>query len=344
MSKTLFMRRCFDLARMGAGKVSPNPMVGAVLVHQDRIIGEGFHQAYGGPHAEVNAVASVSEKDRHFIPKSTLYVSLEPCCIFGRTPPCTNLIIDQKIPKVIISTIDHTAEVAGHGIELLKKAGVEVEVGVLEDEGKALAAIRNTFVRQDRPYIILKYAQTKERILAPNPPKPYWITNKITKRLVHQWRSQIDAIMVGTNTAAIDNPQLNNRLYYGKSPIRIILDKDHKLSPDLHLFSGGTPTIVFTNRESLENKKNVTFLSIDWTKEVLPQVLHHLAQKRITSLIVEGGSKLLQSFVEANLWDEARVLEGPGSITNGLPAPQIEGQLIGQFQVGDDQIWWYKNS
>ncbi len=344
MKSDLFMLRCFDLARLGAGNVSPNPMVGAVLVHEDRIIGEGYHKKYGGAHAEVNAVANVSPIDRHLIPLSTLYVSLEPCCIFGRTPPCTRLIIDQKIPSVVVSTIDHTAEVAGQGIKLLKNAGVQVEVGLLEEEGKALASIRNTFVTHHRPYILLKYAQTTNGILAPNPPRSFWITNPLIKRLVHRWRSEIDSIMVGTNTALVDNPQLNNRLYFGPSPVRIVVDQHQKLGPQLHLLDGKTPSIVFTKGGSeKEDRENLSYVGLDFTKNILPQILEYLAQKKYTSLMVEGGSSLLQSFVDAGLWDEALVLVGKATLKNGLPAPQLNGRLMAAYSLDGDQIRVYQN-
>lgn len=223
-----FLRRCFDLAKLGAGNVSPNPMVGAVLVHQGRIIGEGFHSHYGGPHAEVEAVRSVSPSDQSLIRESTLYVSLEPCCVHGRTPPCTNLILDMGIPRVVISNLDESPGVNGKGIRLLEEAGVEVHTHVLEDEGLPYSRIRNTFVRNRRPYIVLKYARSADGFLG-RENESVWLTNGISKRLVHKWRSEVDAILVGTQTLRVDDPGLTNRLYFGKSPIRLVLDREASL-------------------------------------------------------------------------------------------------------------------
>jgi len=314
------MRRCFDLARLGAGSVSPNPMVGAVLVHQARIIGEGFHRKYGQAHAEVNAVNSVRPDDRHLLPESTLYVSLEPCCIFGKTPPCTNLILEHRIPKVVISCLDQTPGVAGRGVEILRAAGVEVLTGVLEAEGQRLSAIRNTFVSQQRPYVILKFAQTKDRFIGPEDGSQYWITNAYAKRLVHRWRSEADAILVGTNTALNDDPHLTNRLYFGKSPLRVVLDKSLRLPKTLALFDGTYPTLVFTERADTIDCNNLEYASIAFNQNLVPQILAHLAEKKCTSLIVEGGARLLQAFLDAGLWDEARVF-------TGQPPPPPKGEL-----------------
>lgn len=320
-----YMRRCFDLARLGAGSVSPNPMVGAVLVHGARIIGEGFHQRYGEAHAEVNAVNSVRAEDLHLLAEATLYVSLEPCCIFGKTPPCTNLILEHRIPKVVISCLDQTPGVAGQGVEILRSAGVEVISGVLEAEGFRLSAIRNTFVTQQRPYILLKFAKTRDGFFAPDTGLQHWISNAYSKRLVHRWRSEVDAILVGTNTALHDNPQLSNRLYFGKSPLRLVLDKNLRLPPTLALFDGSSPTLVFTAQESAPKNAlpNVEYIALDFQKDWLPQMLNILAERKITSLMVEGGAQLLQAFIEAGLWDEARVLTGEALLFKGLAAPNL---------------------
>jgi diaminohydroxyphosphoribosylaminopyrimidine deaminase/5-amino-6-(5-phosphoribosylamino)uracil reductase len=219
-----FMQRCFDLACLGAGATSPNPVVGAVIVHQNRIIGEGYHMAYGKAHAEVNAVRSIRAEDRHLLKQATLYVSLEPCNIHRNTPPCTLLILEESIPRVVVSTVDHTPGVDGSGLARLRAAGVEVTVGVLEKEGQRLSQARNTFITRHRPYILLKYAQSANGIFAPEDNRQLWLTNPYSKRLVHKWRSEASAILVGANTAIADNPRLNNRLYYGKSPVRVILD------------------------------------------------------------------------------------------------------------------------
>ena len=317
------MRRCFDLARLGAGNVSPNPMVGAVLVCDDRIIGEGFHRQYGQAHAEVNAVNNVRPEDRHLVPKATLYVSLEPCCIFGKTPPCTNLILEHRIPSVVISCLDQTPGVAGRGVEILRAAGVEVITGVLQAEGQRLSAIRNTFVSQQRPYIILKFAQTKDHFLGPEDGSQYWITNAFSKRLVHRWRSESDAVLVGTNTALSDNPQLTNRLYFGKSPLRVVVDRTGRLPDTLALFDGTSPTLVFTELINVVARKNLEYISIPFDKNLVRQILAHLADRKCTSLIVEGGTRILQAFLDAGLWDEARVFTGTKYLFKGIPAPLL---------------------
>jgi diaminohydroxyphosphoribosylaminopyrimidine deaminase/5-amino-6-(5-phosphoribosylamino)uracil reductase len=235
MDHTRYMQRCFDLAYLGAGKVSPNPMVGAVLVHQNQIIGEGFHTGYGQPHAEVEAVRSVREEDKPLLSESTLYVSLEPCCFRGKTPACTSLILEKNIPKVVISVKDFTPEVAGKGVAILKEAGVEVITGILEEEGKKVAAIRNHIVQQHRPFVLLKYARSADGYLSKKG-QSTWLTNPLSKRWVHQWRKETDAIMVGTETAMMDNPCLTTRYFQGASPIRVVLDRQGRLPHDLHLF------------------------------------------------------------------------------------------------------------
>ena len=236
------MLRCFEIALLGIGHTSPNPMVGACLVYENRIIGEGYHEKHGGPHAEVNAINSVLEEDRHLIPQSTLYVSLEPCCVYGRTPPCTNLILANKIPKVVVSTLDLSPEVAGNGIKILREHGVDVTTGILEDMGKVIAASRHAIVTLDRPYIILKYAQSANGKIG-HPDKQVWFTNSISKILVHKWRSESDGILVGANTVAIDNPALTTREYFGKSPIRVILDKKGNLPSESEVFNDAASTI-----------------------------------------------------------------------------------------------------
>ncbi|RMF32110.1 MAG: bifunctional diaminohydroxyphosphoribosylaminopyrimidine deaminase/5-amino-6-(5-phosphoribosylamino)uracil reductase RibD, partial [Bacteroidetes bacterium] len=230
VSDEVFMRRCFDLARLGAGRVSPNPMVGAVLVYEGRIIGEGWHRRYGGAHAEVNALASVAPSDRALIRRSTLYVSLEPCCIHRKTPPCTNLILREGIPRVVVSCLDPTPEVNGRGLELLREGGVEVRVGVLEEEGRRLIRFREAFVRHGRPFVLLKFACSRDGFLG-KPGEQIWISNPWTKRWVHRCRAAADAILVGTRTARTDNPQLTTRLFFGDSPLRIVLDRRLTLPP-----------------------------------------------------------------------------------------------------------------
>lgn len=346
----LFIQRCFDLARLGAGHVSPNPMVGAVLMYEDRIIGEGFHQKYGEAHAEVNAVKSVKPEDQHLLAKATLYVSLEPCCIFGRTPPCTDLIIKHKIPKVVISCLDQTPEVAGTGMRILQEHGAEVIAGVLEEQGKELARFRNNFVTRQRPYIFLKFAQTLNGYMGLRD-EQVWISNVFSKRLVHKWRSEVDAILIGSKTALVDNPQLTNRLYFGKSPLRIVLDRNHTLPKDLKLFDKSQDTLVVTEVSSnkhqatrnLKPETNIQYLQLDFKNDFLNQLLQHLHQQKITTLLVEGGARLLQSFIDQHLWDEAYVLVGDKTIEKGIPAPVLSGAVNARFFLGKDQIIRYQN-
>lgn len=320
----IFIRRCFDLARLGASTTSPNPMVGAVLVYQNTIIGEGYHQIYGGAHAEVNAVNSVPSKFQHLIAKSTLYVSLEPCCIFGRTPPCTNLILDQHIPRVIISCLDQTPNVNGRAVQLLREAGVEVHTKILESEGKILSQNRQTFVSKKRPYIILKYAQTSDGFIG-RKEKQVWISNELSKRWVHKWRSEVDAILIGTNTAIIDNPQLTNRLYFGKSPIRVLLDRRNAVPKSHRIFDSKAKTWVIT-----ENS--------------LTALVEQLYKKRIMSLMVEGGAQLFKSFISKNLWDEARVFEAEHTLGTGVKAPKLPQRPIHTSQLFDNTLKFYRNN
>ncbi len=340
-----YMQRCFELAKLGAGKVSPNPMVGAVLVHDNRIIGEGWHQEYGKAHAEVNAVASVSIADRSLIQQSTLYVSLEPCCIFGKTPPCTNLIIEQKIPRVVISCLDQTPGVAGRGLEILRSNGVTIVIGVLQAEGEALSRYRNHFVSFKRPYVILKFAVTLNGKFGLSN-KKHWISNEFTRRLSHKWRSEIDAILVGTNTALVDNPELTNRFYFGKSPLRVVIDRYLRLPATLHLFDKSQPTLIVTEKAALPGNlqgKNIDLLSMPFDDDFLPHLLGKLYERNIATLMVEGGANTIRHFLQKDLWEEANVLVGNTSFAEGIDAPLIPGLVKERFPLGDDQILLYKN-
>lgn len=334
------MQRCFDLARLGRGFTSPNPLVGAVIVYQNRIIGEGYHQQYGGPHAEVNAVNSVQAEDRKLLPLSTLYCSLEPCSIFGRTPPCCDLIIKKQIPKVVLSYIDHTPGVDGVSIEKMRAAGIEVTLNILLEKGKQLSAARNTFVKLQRPYIILKYAHSRDGFIAPAHEDSYWLTNSFSKRLVHKWRGEIDAILVGTQTALIDNPQLTNRLFHGPDPLRLVIDKKGRLPDSLHLFDGTVPTFVYTHKSNPSiQKAKLEFIQLDPQESDLKQILQHLHSINKMILLVEGGASLLSSFIEQGLWDEARIFESPKSLVEGIPAPKYpNGQREEHFQLQEDQL------
>lgn len=343
----LYMQRCFDLARLGAGAVSPNPMVGAVLVYQNRIIGEGYHQAYGQAHAEVNAINDVKAADKHLIKDATLYVSLEPCCIYGRTPPCTSLIIEHKIPRVVLSVVDQTPEVSGQGLAILRAAGVEVQTNILADAGAELAQIRNTFADQNRPFVLLKYAISQDQKLAPLPSKQLWLSNAYSKRLTHRWRMEYDAILVGTNTAAIDNPALNNRLYYGRSPLRVVLDRQGRLPQNLKIFDGQQKTLVFIS-PAYQGKKHTTeqveYIPIDFSKDFIPNLLKELASRNISSLQVEGGQKTLASFVNSGFWDEARVFQTQKWIGNGLKAPDLKQVVHQHLKLDNDALLIYKNT
>jgi diaminohydroxyphosphoribosylaminopyrimidine deaminase / 5-amino-6-(5-phosphoribosylamino)uracil reductase len=343
--QNFFIKRCFDLARLGAGSVSPNPMVGAVLAYEGKIIGEGYHQRYGGAHAEVNAVASVAAQNRAFIAKSTLYVSLEPCCIYGKTPPCTNLIIQEKIPKVVISCLDLTPEVRGRGVAILREHGVEVLTGVLEEEGKELAATRNIAVSQNRPYIILKMAVSSNGYFAPLDRSQFWITQATSKRLVHRWRSEADAILIGTTTALMDDPQLDNRHYFGKSPLRIVLDRKLSLPPHLKVFSDGKKTLI-VSEQIPENviSEQVQYLQLPFDASFWEKLMHILwTDYKLGVVLIEGGAKIFESIIAAQMWDEARVLEGRNILENGIPAPEIPGIPVKKMALGLDGLKVYRN-
>ncbi len=345
------MNRCLQLAELGAGYVAPNPLVGAVLVFENKIIGEGYHEKYGQPHAEVNCISSVEEKSKPFISLSTLYVSLEPCAHFGKTPPCTDLIIKNRISKVIIGCSDPFKEVDGKGIEKLKAAGVKVETGILEKQCRALNKRFFTFNTKQRPYVILKWAETADGFVAAlNPPQVggcttehsktsrLQISNEYSNRLVHKWRSEEASILVGTNTALMDDPELNTRLWNGKSPIRLIIDMKLRLPGSLKIFDRKEQTIVF-NKMKNEELPNLQFCKIDETK-IISQILETLYKLKIQSVLVEGGSSLLQSFINEDLWDEARVIINEKRIIgDGLKAPILSKCVATEkINLGNDNI------
>ena len=337
-----YMQRCLQLAAMGAGKVAPNPMVGAVLVYKDRIIGEGYHQKYGEAHAEVNCINSVSEADKKFIGESTLYVSLEPCAHFGKTPPCADLIIKNKIPHVVIGCSDSFEAVAGKGIERIKAAGANVTVGILEKECRELNKRFFTFHEKQRPYIILKWAQSDNGKIGGA--ERLFISNEFTNRLVHQWRAEEAAIMVGTITALKDDPALTTRLWPGNSPVRLVIDMDLKLPASLQLFDGTVRTIVFNAHKHEENSM-LSYYKIEKGEPVLPQIVKALYKLQIQSVIVEGGAALLQSFINENLWDEARVITNTSlEIAEGVNAPILQPQkAIKEENIQTDRIVYFKN-
>ncbi len=320
------MRRCLQLAALGAGNVAPNPMVGAVLVNNDLIIGEGYHMQYGQAHAEVNCINSVASADRHLIPQSTLYVSLEPCSHFGKTPPCADLIIREKIKKVVVGCRDPFKEVNGKGIEKLQQSGVEVVTQILERECSELNRRFFTFHTKHRPYIILKWAQSNDGFIAGENyqnGKRTFISNDTSNRLVHKWRSEEAAILVGTNTALLDDPSLTTRLWMGANPIRLVIDRHLKLPLSLQLLNGAVRTIVF-NLIKHEDRGNLMYYQVAGDTDLLHQILNALCQQLLNSVIVEGGAQLLQSFIDEGLWDEARIITNSSLYLNGgLPAPRL---------------------
>ncbi len=316
-----YMIRCLELAAKAAGKVAPNPMVGAVLVYEDRIIGEGFHEHYGEAHAEVNCLASVKDPDRPLISQSTLYVSLEPCAHYGKTPPCADLIIKHHIPRVVVGCRDPFKEVDGKGIERLMAAGIEVIQGVCEKECKELNKRFLTFHTAHRPYVILKWAQTADDKIAAVPGERLFISSEITNRLVHKWRSEEASILVGTNTALLDDPELTTRLWPGPSPVRLVVDRDLSLPSSLKVFNRQVRTIIFN---TIRQEEDDQLLYYQITEDVSPvhQILHALYQLKIQSVMVEGGARVLQSFIDEGIWDEIRIIKNEAlKVNSGLAAP-----------------------
>jgi len=335
----LFMRRCFDLARLGNGKVNPNPMVGSILLYNFRVIGEGWHKQFGENHAEVNCFNSVLGQNRAKIPASTLFVSLEPCCFHGKTPACSDLIIEKKVKDLRISTTDKTPEVNGKGLDILRAETVTIRTNILEEIGNWFVKSRTVFVTKKRPYVILKYAVSQDGFLGKSG-ENIWLTNPISKRLVHKWRSEVGAIMVGTNTALTDNPKLDNRYFYGNSPLRIVPDRHHKIPASAPLKDGTVPTwILGKGEEQPGSSENLKYLNLPEGEKFLPSLFDHLLAANIDTLLVEGGATLLNSFIEAGYWDEARVFETNKFLGDGVAAPKLEGggkELV--ESVGSDRL------
>lgn len=320
------MSRCLQLAELGAGYVAPNPMVGAVLVYEDKIIGEGYHQKYGEAHAEVNCINSVSEQHKNLVEKSALYVSLEPCSHYGKTPPCADLIIKNKIKKVIIGCKDIYKEVAGSGIQKLRNAGLEIAVGILEKECTQLNKRFFTFHQQFRPYIILKWAQSANGKIG-SVEKRILISNDYSNRVAHRWRSEEAAILVGTRTALHDDPLLTTRLWNGKDPVRIAIDKNLILPQTLKLFNADSKTIIYNLRQA-STAENLIYIKLE-KENFIDQILQSLFEMNIQSVMIEGGSNTLQSFIDAGLWDEARIITNKELIIeNGIAAPEMKGFLL----------------
>lgn len=323
-----YMRRCLYLARKGLGKTLSNPLVGSVIVYKDRIIGEGYHKLYGGPHAEVNAIESV--KDKSLLEKSILYVNLEPCSHTGKTPPCSLLIKDSGIPEVVIAHSDPNPLVAGKGIQILKEAGIKITIGILEDEASYLNRRFLYSIKSGMPYVILKWAQSSDgfidKIRNPEDPKmPNWITNHTARMLVHKWRSEEMGILVGVNTILSDNPKLDVRDWPGRNPLRIVIDRNCRISNNYHVFDDATQSLFF--RSSNKGTFNKTsFVSTDKNAD-LKDILRQLFALGVNSLFVEGGAELFNSFIRENLWNEARVFTGGLNFENGVKAPEIKGVL-----------------
>lgn len=340
----IFMHRCLQLARLGEADVAPNPMVGAVLVHNGVVIGEGYHQQYGGPHAEVNCMNSVSSANRSLIKESTLYVSLEPCNHFGKTAPCTTLIISHQIQEVVIACKDQFSKVNGSGIRKLEEAGIKVTYPVLEAEATELNRRFFTFHRKMRPYIILKWAASADHKIAGENGRTVKISNQITDTLVHQWRSVESGILAGTNTVLKDDPALTNRLWTGKSPVRIFFDRELKIPSTQKVYDKSVPTIIINNKEQKENGNN-RYLKCEHPEDLSGQLMPLLYEHNIQSLIVEGGTKLLQSFIDAGLWDEARVIVNTHLIIGkGIFAPLLKNEvLLNKETIRQDEIYYYRN-
>ena len=335
------MKRCLDLAYRGCGNVATNPMVGSVIVYNDKIIGEGYHEKYGSNHAEVNAIANVNDKG--LLSKSTLYVNLEPCAHFGKTPPCSDLIIRCKIPKVVIGCIDIFSEVSGKGIAMMRNANIEVVVGVLEKESRDLNKKFFSFHEKKRPYIILKWARSKDGFIAPhNQSGAFWMTSYQSKKLVHQWRAAEDAILIGRVTAQKDNPTLTVREVAGNNPVRIVIDKELKLRNELNLFNDDATTIIFNAYKS-EHSSCLKLIKIDFNNGLLENILHELYKLNIQSVIVEGGAITLKSFINENIWDEARIFTVKNNLFDGVKSPDLRSELIENQKVGNDYLEIIKN-
>jgi len=340
-----FMRRCIELAGKGFGYVSPNPVVGSVIVYDGKIIGEGYHRKYGEAHAEVNAVNSV--KDKSLLKKSTIYVSLEPCAHVGKTPACADMIIREGIPEVVIGSVDPYFQVAGKGIQKLETAGRKVITGVLEKECVELNKRFYTYHTKKRPYIILKWAQTRDGFVdyvrKPGTDiKAFWITNEYCKTLVHKWRTEEDAFLVGMNTVILDNPQLTARNWFGRNPLRVAIDELCELDVSFQIFDNQADTIIFNSKKDLV-KGNLSYIKIDFTTDIIPQILDVLYDRQIQSLVVEGGSQTLETFISAGLWDEARIFTGDHFFGKGLRAPVFNANPFKSEVFGNSELRWYYN-
>ncbi|MBS1783269.1 MAG: bifunctional diaminohydroxyphosphoribosylaminopyrimidine deaminase/5-amino-6-(5-phosphoribosylamino)uracil reductase RibD [Bacteroidetes bacterium] len=341
MQHETYIRRCLDLAEKGSGNTAPNPMVGAVLVFDNRIIGEGYHAQYGACHAEVACIENVSSWDRQLIPNSTLYVSLEPCAHHGKTPPCANRIVQEGIKNVVVCQADPFAKVNGRGFEILRSNGITVTENILAEEGRWQNRRFLCFHEKKRPYIILKWAETTQGFFAPQDRSRWQISNKQAQQLTHKWRTEESAILVGTRTALHDNPQLNARYWKGKQPLRIVLDRALALPETLHLLDGSIPTWIINERK--ENCLDKTqYIQLPFNENLLPALLSRLYQQNILSLIVEGGAQLIEAFIDASLWDEARIFRAPSELQEGIAAPTLQhSHEMAHHQLGNNSLRIY---
>lgn len=329
-----YIRRCIQLAQNGMINAAPNPMVGAVIVYRDKIIGEGYHARCGEAHAEVNAIRSVS--DEQLLTKSTLYVSLEPCSHYGKTPPCADLISSKGIPRVVVGCIDPFSQVSGRGIQKLRNAGIDVTVGVLEAECRRLIRRFITFNTQKRPYVTLKWAQSADGFIDTirEDGSPVILSTPLNLAYVHKQRAEHQAILVGRRTALLDNPSLTVRHWYGKNPLRLVIDRNLSLPPSLHLFDGSNPTIVFTEQPKPMGK-NGSCVALDFHSDILPQIMDKLFRNNIQSLLVEGGASLSQSFIDAGLWDEIYIEHAQSVLGDGVKAPQVPAGYKAEYELRD---------
>ncbi len=339
------MHRCLQLAKLGRGTAQPNPMVGSVIVHDGKIIGEGYHHQCGEAHAEVNAINSV--EDKSLLERSTIYVNLEPCAHVGRTPACSTLIINSKIPCVVIGCVDSFDKVAGQGIAMMKAAGIDVRVGVLEKESLDINRRFFTFHQKKRPYIILKWAETKDGFIdydrTQEHPEAAWITNEISRSYVHKWRTEEPAFLVGTQTAIKDNPQLNVRAWAGNAPLRVSVDRKGIFPENLNLLDDSQKTIIFTSKLPSRTYQNTNFILIDDKIELENQILNELYKMEVQSIVIEGGQIVLDGFISKNIWDEARVFVGSKQFGSGIKAPDFRARVNSIYHFDDTELRIYFN-
>ncbi len=339
-----YIKRCIELAKNGLGTTYPNPLVGCVIVFENVIIGEGWHKKSGEAHAEVLAIESVRNKE--LLSASTLYVSLEPCSHFGKTPPCADLILKYKIPNVVIGTIDPNSKVSGKGIQKLKDSGVNVTYGILVNECNELNKRFFTFHSKTRPFIILKWAESSDGFISPinkKEQKPVWLSNEYSRQLVHKWRSEEQAILVGTQTIIDDNPSLTVRDWVGKNPIRVLIDRDNAIDTSSNVFDNQAKTIVFSNKEVTSNSDTIQYIKIDFDKNSTQAIVDKLFKNNIQSIIIEGGRKTIQSFIDANLWDEARIFIGEINLNEGTRAPKLNRVNYYKNLIKKDTLLIYRN-